>query len=195
MPSLFHKKSKSNLRSKVVISEPFNFVHHNRTMSTSSTSSTGSSTTKVRSYDPLSSHPALSLNAGPVAVGERAQHEAQSHQQHASMASRDSDFYNREVRPYAYEQDAQWPLKDWQAAPPALTNATEDDAHHNQPSSDDSLSSSPNQNRPARDESPADSYVRRGDWKRRGIIFGLDQANTMEQMRQYENPFEWSNTV
>ncbi|KAH9994731.1 hypothetical protein F4779DRAFT_217213 [Xylariaceae sp. FL0662B] len=200
--TLLHKKSKSSLSGR----KSEERASHTRKWSTSSTtsrSSTGSHE-KLASYDPLSLHPPLSLNTSPHIIPEydearyreEAERESQFFNQtrHAVDHIQDSTEYSpvkgqncffarpTKGRPYVYDQNVQWPLKDWQVIPPGL--AAEADS-----------SPEPSPSRPANDQrrstgwmNDSNALIQRGEWKRRGIVFHLDSGAEQEQEQHYELP-------
>ncbi|KAI0897244.1 hypothetical protein F4806DRAFT_494918 [Annulohypoxylon nitens] len=202
--SLFSKKSKSSLHSR---NDNFDeqASQHSRKWSTSSTASQASSTASHdRLYDPLSLHPPLSLNASPHMIPEydardREEDERENRffdqRQHAVDHMQDSAEYSpiksrncylrrpSTARPYAYDQGAQWPLKDWQVIPPGLAEL--DSAASSAMSSPTSPTS---QRRPTNWMNDSDAMLKRGDWKRRGIVFHLDEDNVREQEQHFELP-------
>lgn len=205
-PTLFTKKSKNSLRGKINaedIGYPTNFKH-TRSMSTTSTCSTSSSMashSKPHSFDPLSCHPPLAFNTSPVIQedeGEK-QNDQGHHESGSDLDDLESplDYYfnqDRRRRTYVYEQEQQWPLKDWQTIPPGLAKL--DDQSHRRctvPRTTSSSSTTSQRRPPQILMSPLDEFVKRGEWKRRGIVFGLDNDGEDEQTRHFEvNPFELS---
>jgi hypothetical protein len=93
-------------------------------------------------------------------------------------------FDGSTTRAYQYDQDSQWPLKDWQTIPPGLSESS---------SPTSSTASSPTQpNIPRRRNADwmndTDVFVKRGAWKRQGIIFHLDQKDEAWQEQHFELP-------
>ncbi|KAH6648758.1 hypothetical protein BKA67DRAFT_661708 [Truncatella angustata] len=169
-------------------------------MSTTSTISSSSSTVshpEPHSFNPLSCHPPLSFNTAPVL--EENEDELHQEQQQSGSDYDDPDsaldyYFNQDSRrrTYIYDQQSQWPLKDWQTVLPNPADPKEQDLkRHTLPRTNTSSSNS-SQRRPQRDfETPLESFVKRGEWKRRGIVFGLDSDAEDEQTRHFEvNPFE-----
>lgn len=204
VPTLFTKKSKHSLRSKINIEDigyPTDFKH-TRSMSTTSTCSTSSSTlshSKPHSYDPLSCHPPLAFNTSPVIQEDDSEEQHDEEQQPSGSDCDDTDspleYYftqDRRRRTYVYEQEQQWPLKDWQTIPPGLVNmSNEQHKRRTVPRTTSSSSTASPRRQPQDFISPMDEFVKRGDWKRRGIVFGLDDAAAEEQTRHFEvNPFD-----
>ncbi|KAK6086069.1 hypothetical protein SCUP515_00429 [Seiridium cupressi] len=205
-PTLFHKKSKVSLRDKpiTVIINDHGYVKHSRSMSTTSSISTSSSTlssqSKSRSYDPLSLHPPLSFNTSPVIQED--EEEEEEHQNHEHQSNADYDdlespleyYFNQDKRrrTYVYDQNVQWPLKDWQSVPPGLATTDDNEMRRHTVPRTDSSSSTLSQRRPLKETmSPLEAYVKRGEWKRRGIVFGLDETGEDEQTKHFEvNPLE-----
>ncbi|XXH03126.1 Cytochrome oxidase assembly [Hypoxylon texense] len=206
--TLFHRKSKSNLSGRNNSLEDSSTLHA-RKWSTSSTVSQTSSTTSShdRLYDPLSLHPPLSLNTSPHIIPEyeedmyREDEERESRffnqRHHAEEHIQDSAEYSpikghncyfvRPMggKPYVYDQGVQWPLKDWQAIPPGLAEL------------DSSAASSPaesptrpmnHRRRPTNWMNDRDALLKRGDWKRRGIVFHLDNEDEEQQEQHFELP-------
>lgn len=202
--TLFQKKSKQSLR-KINIEDigyPMDF-RHTRSFSTSSTISTTSSTvshSKPHAYDPLSLHPPLSFNTSPVIEED----ESEVHHEHRQLSDSDYDdaesplnYYfnnnnhsnNADHQRRSYDQTAQWPLKDWQPIPPALADVDEEQ-HTGQGTSRTSSSASSQRRPPKETLNQLNEFVQRGDWKRRGIVFGLDELALQEQARHFEvDPF------
>ncbi|ETS84312.1 hypothetical protein PFICI_02337 [Pestalotiopsis fici W106-1] len=216
-PVLFQKKSKLSLREKpiTVIINEHGYPKHTRSMSTTSTASTSSSTTshghKLHTYDPLSLHPPLSLNTSPVIDEEYDEERRQSaeqsqlqHQQHQQVCSSYDDldspldyYFNSDDRrrSYIYDQQSQWPLKDWQTVPSAMDNSSdEEDVTRRAMPRTTSSSSTVSQRRPQKQfTGPLDEFVKRGEWKRRGIVFGMDAEAVEDESQHFEvNPFEFS---
>ena len=214
MPTLFHKRSRSNLFCRR--DEGSLPRSHGRKVSLASSlaSSVSRSSTeshrKPGTFDPLSLHPPLALNASPHFdeeryredaeredrfFGQRTPPRAEDHIQDSpeySPIKGDNCFFGRDGSArritYIYDKASQWPLKDWQTVPPGLADVNE-------------LSEpvTPLRPRPAERRRPAENptsdpagfYVRRGDWKRRGIVFHLDASDEEEQERHFEieDPF------
>ncbi|KAF7535616.1 hypothetical protein G7054_g5236 [Neopestalotiopsis clavispora] len=218
-PALFQKKSKLSLRDKpiTVIINEHGYPKHTRSMSTTSTASSTSSTTshghKLHTYDPLSLHPPLALNTSPVIDEEfdeeshqNAEQAQLQHQQHQQVSSSYDDldspldyYFNSDDRrrSYIYDQQAQWPLKDWQTVPSsAFDNSSdvEEMTRRTMPRTTSS-SSTVSQRRPQKQfTGPLDEFVKRGEWKRRGIVFGMDAEAVEDEASHFEvNPFEFSN--
>ncbi|KAI1404798.1 hypothetical protein F4819DRAFT_446390 [Hypoxylon fuscum] len=206
--TIFHKRSKSSLSSRKTSLEENSALQHSRKWSTSSTlsqSSTASSHDKL--CDPLSLHPPLNLNTAPNIIPEydvaryhedaerenrffNQTHHAENHTQasaeYSSVKGRNCYIVQPQGgRPYCYNQSVQWPLKDWQAVPPGLAEL------------DSSATSSPtesptrptnHQRRPTEWMNDRDALLKRGDWKRRGIIFQLPPEEEEEQEQHFELP-------
>ncbi|KAI8957812.1 hypothetical protein F5Y11DRAFT_65571 [Daldinia sp. FL1419] len=202
--ALFHKKSKSSLSGrKDSIDE--HSSSHARKWSTSSTVSTASSSPDAKLFDPLSLHPPLSLNTSPNIIPEydEARYEEEEERErrflertpqhpadHLDNAAEYSPLKDRNCffarptggRPYVYDQSVQWPLKDWQTIPPGLAGLDSSSAD-----------SSPTQHtsqrrRPTEWMNERDALFKRGDWKRRGIVFHLDSDEEQEQEQHFELP-------
>jgi hypothetical protein len=184
--TFFHRKSSKASIPKVLDIEPQQ-TYHARSMSTSSTSSTVSHTSSVgssmksMSFDPLSLHPPLSLNASPCIAREHQieeeHHDNTSHQE--ASGGQEQFYYNKDSRrrTYVYDNEVQWPLKDWQSVPSNVqteTPTTPAPADHRRP--------------PKEGMSAMDMFVKRGDWKRRGIVFELDSDAEDEQEQHFELP-------
>ncbi|KAI1460110.1 hypothetical protein F4805DRAFT_15904 [Annulohypoxylon moriforme] len=201
--SLFSKKSKSSLQGRKDSADE-QAAQHSRKWSTSSTASQASSTASHdRLYDPLSLHPPLSLNTSPHMIPEfdeaRDEEDEREHRffeptQHAEDHMQDSAEYSpiksrncylrrpSEARPYVYDQSGQWPLKDWQAIPPGLAELDSSASSAVPPSQPI------NHRRPTNWMNESDAMLKRGDWKRRGIVFHLDEENLREQEQHFELP-------
>jgi hypothetical protein len=168
-------------------------------MSTSSTISHASSTgsnVKANSYDPLSLHPPLSFNTSPVLpefdTSSKSHHEDSGNTTHLSPEDlptpTENFYYNQDCRrkTYVYDQAVQWPLKDWQAVPPGLANMAE----HEFDAQTTPRKLPTDQRRPPKDSnlSEMDMFVKRGEWKRKGIVFGLGSDYEDEQEEHFELP-------
>ncbi|KAI0384336.1 hypothetical protein F5Y04DRAFT_227098 [Hypomontagnella monticulosa] len=207
--TLFHRRSKSNLhssrKSSLEDQHTSAALQHSRKWSTSSSISQTSTATcashETRLYDPLSLHPPLSLNTSPHIIPEY--DEAQFHEDELEHRSNYFDqvtpraseyspakdhecYFTRPAggRPYVYDQSIQWPLKDWQAIPPGLAELD---------SSASSPASSPirltnHRRRPTNWMNDSDALLKRGDWKRRGIVFHLDAEEEEQQEQHFELP-------
>ncbi|KAI1116616.1 hypothetical protein F5Y14DRAFT_405960 [Nemania sp. NC0429] len=207
--TLFHKKSKCSLRKAASSSEE---PGHARKLSSSSTISQASSEASHRHpaadrLNPLSLHPPLSLNTSPHIVPapaydmERYQEDeerearffnqtryAEDHIQdlaeYSPIKGKNCYFEGSGTRSYQYDQDSQWPLKDWQTIPPGLSESS---------STSSSTASSPTQpdtprRRNADWMNDTDVFVKRGPWKRQGIVFHLDQNDESWQEQHFELP-------
>ncbi|KAI2634919.1 hypothetical protein GGS26DRAFT_530600 [Hypomontagnella submonticulosa] len=210
--TLFHKKSKSNLSSSsssrknsLEDQRAAAALQHARKWSTSSSVSQTSTATcashETRLYDPLSLHPPLSLNTSPHIIPEYDEarfREDELERQNSyfdqatpraveySPAKDHESYFTRPAsgRPYVYDQSIQWPLKDWQAIPPGLAELD---------SSASSPANSPtrpigHRRRPTNWMNDRDALLKRGDWKRRGIVFHLDEDDEEQQEQHFELP-------
>lgn len=194
--SLSFKKLKGNMQNNHQV-EQHNF--HTRSMSTSSTVSHASSTgsnVKADSYNPLSLHPPLSFNTSPVLPEFDAESKAHLERSDNSTHLGPEDFptptgdfyYNQDCRrkTYVYDQAVQWPLKDWQAVPPGLAKMDEQEF-----AAQTTPRRLPNdQRRPPKDSnmSEMEMFVKRGEWKRKGIVFGLGSDYEDDQEEHFELP-------
>jgi hypothetical protein len=157
------------------------------------------------SFDPLRSHPPLLSNTSPRPIPEyeevfepdtlerdeayrRLTHKVYEDSSPEASPSKDGDSYlgRSRRRTYVYDQTIQWPLKDWQTIPPGLADMQVHEA-------DVAVRSAPkvpptNHLRTPREETAIDMLVKRGDWKRRGIVFKLDEKQEDEQMQRFELP-------
>ncbi|KAI6089701.1 hypothetical protein F4821DRAFT_51451 [Hypoxylon rubiginosum] len=208
--TLFHKKSKSNLSGRNnSLEDPASSLHA-RKWSTSSTVSQTSSMTSShdRLYDPLSLHPPLSLNTSPHIIPEyeearyqedeerenrffNQRHHAEEHIQDLADYSPIKGQNCYFVRPaggkeYAYDQCVQWPLKDWQAIPPGLAGLDDSSATSSPLESPTRPTNS--RRRPTNWMNDRDAMFKRGDWKRRGIVFHLDNDEEEQQEEHFELP-------
>ncbi|OTB07468.1 hypothetical protein M426DRAFT_20162 [Hypoxylon sp. CI-4A] len=204
--TLFHKKSKSSLSGRQNSLEE-QTAGHARKWSTSSTLSQSSSTTSHdKMYDPLSLHPPLSLNTSPHIIPEYDEiryredeerenrffnqpHHAEDHIQDSAEYSPikgHNCFFTRPSggKPYVYDQSVQWPLKDWQAIPPGLAEL---DSEASTPMASPTRSID-QRRRPTNWMHDRDALLKRGDWKRRGIVFHLDSSEEEEQEQHFELP-------
>ncbi|KAI1193031.1 hypothetical protein F5X97DRAFT_315499 [Nemania serpens] len=204
--TLFHKKSKCSLRKANSPEEP----GHARKWSSSSTISQISSEGSHRHQptdrlNPLSLHPPLSLNTSPHIVPEYDMmrypddeerearffdqtHYAEDHIQdlaaYSPIKGKNCYFEGSGTKPYQYDQECQWPLKDWQTIPPGLSEPS---------STSSSAVSSPTRpdiprRRNADWMNDTDVFVKRGPWKRQGIVFHLDQNDEAWQEQHFELP-------
>ncbi|KAK8122236.1 hypothetical protein PG984_010906 [Apiospora sp. TS-2023a] len=179
--SLHIKKSKGNMQISHPIEQHNNF--HTRSMSTSSTVSHASSTgsNMKADFNPLSLHPPLAMNTSPVLP----EFDAESKAHHGGSGD---FYYNQDCRrkTYVYDQAVQWPLKDWQAVPPGLAKMDEQEF-----AAQTTPRRLPNdQRRPPKDNniSEMEMFVKRGEWKRKGIVFGLGSDYEDEQEEHFELP-------
>ncbi|KAI1263880.1 hypothetical protein F5Y18DRAFT_118947 [Xylariaceae sp. FL1019] len=198
---LFHRRSKSNLLTRSNPSDQ----RHLRKFSSASTISQASSEGSRMPYDPLSLHPPLTLNTSPAIIPEY------DMARYREDEAREDRFFNQtrhaedhihdlvEYSPikgkncwfegpkaYSYDQESQWPLKDWQAIPPGLSDS---------PSPSSSTLSSPTRlTAPRRRNTDwmgdTDNFVKRGAWKRQGIIFRLDDEDKEFEEQHFELPDE-----
>ena len=191
--SFFHRKSSKASIPKVLDIEPQQ-PYHARSMSTSSTSSNVSHTSSVgsslksMSFDPLSLHPPLSLNASPCIAREHQIEGEHSDNISAQGPSDDQEqsYHNKDSRrrTYVYDNAIQWPLKDWQSVPPAELS----DQSNVQTETLTTPALADHRRPPKEGMSAMDMFVKRGDWKRRGIVFELDSDAEDEQEQHFELP-------
>ncbi|KXJ93879.1 hypothetical protein Micbo1qcDRAFT_193207 [Microdochium bolleyi] len=205
-PSFFQRKTRGDaldgvnfaiksISGPIMIEEP-TFNTHARLHSMTSTSSRSStdSDDSARAFNPLQSHPPLQINASPVAEARSERLPSRdgpaSHLHFVEFSSLDN-MDSDESRPassrrmtYVYDQGSQWPLKDWQTIPPGLADAPE--------ATEFSTPLRPrpatHQRRPTEWMNESDRFVKRGSWKRRGIIFGPDASSDEETQRHFELP-------
>ncbi|KAI1427170.1 hypothetical protein F5Y12DRAFT_739061 [Xylaria sp. FL1777] len=203
--SFFHKKSKNGFCKP---SNPEEQTHI-RKWSSSSTISQASSGSPRRlradSFNPLSLHPPLNLNTSPHVTPEYdivryqedeeresrffnqtryAEDHIQDLAEYSPIKGKNCYFEGSKTRPYQYDQDSQWPLKDWQTIPPGLSEPG---------SANSSTVSSPTRadiprRRNADWMHDSDVFVKRGAWKRRGIVFELNEENEELQEQHFELP-------
>ncbi|KAI1392545.1 uncharacterized protein F4822DRAFT_425749 [Hypoxylon trugodes] len=209
--TLFHKKSKSSLRGGNYSFEDHASAHA-RKWSTSSTASHASSTASGhdRMYDPLSLHPPLSLNTSPHIIpeydevryqeDEEREHRFFNQTRHVEDHIQDSAAYSPVKgqncyfqrpaggRPYIYDQTVQWPLKDWQAIPPGLAELDSSASSASSSSAGSPTRPTNHRRRPTEWMNDRDALLKRGDWKRRGIVFHLDSEEEQEQEQHFELP-------
>ncbi|KAL7620951.1 hypothetical protein AAE478_008262 [Parahypoxylon ruwenzoriense] len=209
--ALFHKKSRGSPQGRKDSQDEQ--ALHSRKWSTSSTASQVSSTStheRLGGYDPLSLHPPLSLNTSPHIIPEydparyqedeeqearffnQARHAPgdplQDTAEYSPVKSHDCYFARpNSGRPYVYDQSVQWPLKDWQTIPPGLAEL---DSPTSSASSPPESPSAPTNPRRRRTEwmNESDVFLKRGEWKRRGIVFHLDSEEEEEQEHHFELP-------
>ncbi|KAJ2996723.1 hypothetical protein NUW58_g885 [Xylaria curta] len=202
--SLFHRKSKSSF-CKPSNPEEQNHVRKWSSSSTISQASSDSSHRRADRYNPLSLHPPLRLNTSPhvpeydmVRYQEDEEREARFFNQtryaedhiqdlaeYSPIKGKNCYFEGPNTRPYQYDQDSQWPLKDWQTIPPGLSEV--------EPSSPSTVSSPTRSDAPQRRntdwmDNDIDAFVRRGAWKRRGIVFHLDNPEEEWREQHFELP-------
>ncbi|CAJ2504498.1 Uu.00g118920.m01.CDS01 [Anthostomella pinea] len=203
---LFHKKSKSRIATKHSNQDGEN-MHIRKWSSSSSSSQASSESSDCRRarYGPLSSHPPLSLNTSPRGVPGydmaryRDDEERESRffnqtnhvedhilelAEYSPVKGRNCYFERPKGRPYVYDQGSQWPLKDWQATPPGFA---EMDSAATSPSSSPTR---PTHHRRRNTDwmNDADVFVKRGAWKRQGIVFHLDSKEQELQEEHFELP-------
>ncbi|KAI1632348.1 hypothetical protein F4809DRAFT_653369 [Biscogniauxia mediterranea] len=214
---LFHKKSKSSLCSKKSISSSSSSSNssedrsfHMRKWSSSSSISQASSNGshgKPACYDPLSLHPPLTLNTSPHIIPEHdvaryredeererrffnqtrhVEDHIQDMTEYSPVKGKNCCIERPKGRSYLYDQNSQWPLKDWQVVPPGLAQL---DATSTAPQG---LSPPPltHQRRNTDWMYESDVFVKRGAWKRRGIVFQLDSEDELLQELHFELPGE-----
>ncbi|KAI0204131.1 hypothetical protein F4808DRAFT_369794 [Astrocystis sublimbata] len=204
--SLFHRKpSKTSLTiSKPIIPEEQTHIRKWSSSSTISNTSSDCSQRKFDRFNPLSLHPPLNFNSSPhVPEYDMARYQedeeresrffnqtryAEDHIQdlaeYSPIKGKNCYFEGPKARPYQYDQESQWPLKDWQAIPPGLADID---------SSNCSPTSSPSQpNFPRRRNADwmndTDVFVKRGAWKRQGIVFHLDEQDEDLLQQHFELP-------
>jgi hypothetical protein len=172
------------------------------------------SSCKVQPFSPLFSHPPLSLNASPSlpddqevawrqGVGRESsripdEEPVSSAPAYTHTKSHSYSGRNPSEREYFYDQGAQWPLKDWQTIPPGLVEASYFDLMGSSSSSEDEVIATPLRPRPAKHQRAmteptlelveSDLVVKRGAWKRRGIVFQMDPEAAADEERHFELP-------
>ncbi|KAI1176427.1 hypothetical protein F4777DRAFT_266539 [Nemania sp. FL0916] len=202
--TLFHKKSKSSF-CKPSNPEEQSHVRKWSSSSTISHASSEGSQRRVNRFNPLSLHPPLSLNTSPRDVPEYdmvryeedeeresrffnqtryAEDHIQDLAEYSPIKGKNCYFEGSATKPYQYNQESQWPLKDWQTILPGLSEPN---------SAESSVVSSPTQpDTPRRRNADwmddADVFVKRGAWKRQGIVFHLDRDDEAWQERHFELP-------
>lgn len=188
-----------------------------RSSTESHRSKPGGSGGSSSSFGPLSCHPPLSINTSPHFDEDRWCREdteredrffsptakrAQDHYQDTpelSPVKGENCFFHRDNRrriTYVYDQATQWPLKDWQTIPPGLADIDDLSSEPATPTTPRPPSCShQRQRRPVEwmTQNPGSFFVKRGDWKRRGIVFHLDDDAEEEQEQHFpiEEPFEF----
>ncbi|KAI1158542.1 hypothetical protein F5B18DRAFT_640658 [Nemania serpens] len=203
---LFHKRSKRSLRKANCPEEPGHARKWSSSSTISQTSSEGSHRHQAADrLNPLSLHPPLSLNTSPHIVPDYdivryrededrevrffnqtryAEDHIQDLAEYSPVKGKNCYFEGSTTKPYQYDQDSQWPLKDWQTIPPGLSEPS---------STSSSTVSSPTQldtprRRNADWMNDTDVFVKRGPWKRQGIVFHLDQNDEEWQEQHFELP-------
>ncbi|KAI0520947.1 hypothetical protein F5B22DRAFT_31620 [Xylaria bambusicola] len=202
--SFFYKKSKSSFCKPSNPEEQTHVRKWSSCSTMSEASSAGSHRTRSDSLNPLSLHPPFNLNALPNVVPEfdivryqedeerearffnqtrHAQDYIQDTAEYSPVKGHNCYFQGPKARPYQYDQDSQWPLKDWQAIPPGLSDSGSPAA---------SAASSPTRldvpRRRNTDWSADHDNLKRGAWKRRGIVFHLDERDKEMQELHFELP-------
>jgi hypothetical protein len=210
--SLFHRKS---IRSFTKPSSPEEQRHIRKWSSSSTISGTSSEDSSHRPktadrYNPLSLHPPLSLNTSPHIVPEydmrryqedeeresrffNQTHHAEDHIQdlaeYSPIKGTNCFFEGSTAKPYHYDQDSQWPLKDWQTIPPCPSGSTS--GTDSSSSSTTSSPTTPDIPRRRNAEWVDDNDVfKRGAWKRRGVVFHLDKEDEELQEQHFELPLD-----
>ncbi|KAI5867449.1 hypothetical protein GGS23DRAFT_592762 [Durotheca rogersii] len=202
LPTLSLKKSKNSLLGRK--DSPEEPSIHTRKWSISSTASQCSSTSsqdRAASYSPLSLHPPLRLNMSPQIIPEYDEitYREDDQTSHAGDNLQDSTECSPVTghscylarpgggRPYVYDESANWPLKDWQTVPPGLAELESPVSLSSSPPESPSRLTHPRR-RPTEWMNDRDVYLKRGDWKRRGIVFHLDSEEEEEQEHNFELP-------
>ncbi|ORY67262.1 uncharacterized protein BCR38DRAFT_407255 [Pseudomassariella vexata] len=196
--TLFHKKSKSSMRQRQTHADEHTFSHSRTTSNSSNSSNTShissGSYTKPNCYDPLSLHPPMALNTSPCIIPEddEAVYGDEKEQQDPFKQSRTSNHDTQNPAPsspiksrrntHVYGLKLQWPLQDWQEIPPGLAEMSEADVN-----AQASPRSPTSQRRPPKEHiSDIEMFVKRGEWKRKGIVFHLDADAQEEQVQSFE---------
>ncbi|KAI0534380.1 hypothetical protein GGR58DRAFT_61390 [Xylaria digitata] len=203
--SFFHKKPKNCFYKPSNPEEQTHIRKWSSSSTLSQASSESSHRSRADSYNPLSLHPPLSLNTSPHIIPEYdmvryqedeeresrffnqtryAEDHIQDLAEYSPVKGKNCYFEGSKARPYQYDQDSQWPLKDWQTIPPGLSEPS---------SSNSSTAPSPTRlDAPRRRDADwmndADAFVKRGAWKRQGIIFHLDERDENWQEQHFELP-------
>ncbi|KAI1328738.1 hypothetical protein F5Y16DRAFT_368567 [Xylariaceae sp. FL0255] len=209
MAPLFSRRPKGNV---LIKSQNLEDRAHMRKWSSSSTisqSSTSSETShgnRFNCYDPLALHPPLRLNTSPHITPEytipeydiaryqedearedrffnqtrHAEDHIQSMAEYSPIKGENCYFEGPRARPYVYDQNAQWPLKDWQAIPPGIAEIDSVYSPRVRPSAP--------QRRNTDWMEEKDVFVKRGAWKRQGIIFHLDPQDQEFEEQHFELP-------
>ncbi|KAI0402427.1 hypothetical protein F4802DRAFT_575703 [Xylaria palmicola] len=202
--SLFHRKSKNGFP-KPSNPEEQGHIRKWSSSSTISQASSEASHRRANRYNPLSLHPPLSLNTSPHILPEYdmaryqedeerearffhqtryAEDHIQDLAEYSPIKGKNCYFEGPKTRPYQYNQESQWPLKDWQTIPPGLSEPN---------SSDSSAASSPTRldvprRRNASWMDDTDVFVKRGAWKRQGIVFQPDEDDEEFLEQHFELP-------
>jgi hypothetical protein len=215
--SLFHKKSKSSLSNKSGDSEERK--HTRKWSSSSTVSHVSSSAnssfrhrTTTDSYNPLSLHPPLRLNISPHVIPEydmaryqedeerearffnqtrHADDHIQDMAEYSPVKGKNCYFQGSTTKSYTYtyDQDSQWPLKDWQTIPPGLSSdssSASSSAHTSAATSPTQLSTPRRRNADWMNDT--DVFVKRGAWKRQGVVFQLIEEDEGLQEQHFELP-------
>ncbi|KAI8948094.1 hypothetical protein F4801DRAFT_472788 [Xylaria longipes] len=203
--SLFHRKSKSSFSiSKPILPEEQSHIRKWSSASTISNASSESSQRRIDRFNPLSLHPPLSINTSPhvpeydmVRYQEDEEREArffnqtryaedhiQDLSEYSPIKGKNCYFEGTRTRPYQYDQDSQWPLKDWQTIPPGLS---EPDSSYSSTASSPTRPDVPRR-RNADWMNDTDVFVKRGAWKRQGIVFHLEEKDEEWQEKHFELP-------
>ncbi|KAI2632822.1 hypothetical protein GGS21DRAFT_143913 [Xylaria nigripes] len=190
--SLFHKKSKSSLRSTET--EDRKSIRKQSICSISASET--SRRHKLDSLNPLSLHPPLSLNASPQATEyDLARYEedeeretrffrqtqyANDHIQGLSEFSpiKGENCYFDGARTRHYAEEEEWPLKNnWSGTSSLASSATASPTEAAIP-----------KRRNADWANDRDVFIKRGAWKRQGIVFGLQEKDEEWQEQHFELP-------
>lgn len=94
-------------------------------------------------------------------------------------------FAASKARQYQYDQDSQWPLKDWQTVPPGFS---EPGSLSPSTASSPTRADVPRRRNTDWMDNDIDAIVRRGAWKRQGIVFDLDDVDEEWQEQHFELP-------
>ncbi|KAI1816154.1 hypothetical protein GGS20DRAFT_263178 [Poronia punctata] len=205
-PSLFQRRSKS-ISSKHSDTEEKRHTRNKSSPSTLSSSTNVHHSKTTDGYNPLSLHPPLRLNTSPHVIEydmmryqEDEEREARffntNQTRHVQDHIQDMAVYSPIKGRNCYFQSpvssesSQWPLKDCPEASPGLASDSgsfSSSATSETSSSPTTQSSSPRR-RNAEWMNETDVFVKRGAWKRQGVVFELDERDAEFQENHFELP-------
>ncbi|KAI0397669.1 hypothetical protein F5Y17DRAFT_320026 [Xylariaceae sp. FL0594] len=169
-------------------------------------------------YNPLSLHPPLRLNTSPHVIPEyEYEHDMARYQEdeerevrffhqtryaedhiqdlaeYSPVKGENCYFHGSTTKPfdrhtYTYDQDSQWPLKDWQPIPPGLSDSSSSSSSQSSSAATSPTQSGSPPRRNADWMNDTDVFVKRGAWKRQGVVFHLNEQDEEFQEKHFELP-------